>query len=556
MILRRAIWICFLLTGLSTVGIFAQATKPAEPEITDDPLQLFKYRNYRAAIPGFEAELKKSEKNPEILEKLGLCYMRGSISYPKAVDFFSQAKEVDKENPEHIYHLANAYQLNYQFDEAIEHYGKYIVKVKQQKKENESELVKKGSRGIETSKNAKELIKFPVDISFENMGKEINSAHAELDPFITPSKTTLIYSSNRPDGNQCAQPRKSGFTTDLYISIFKNGKWTKSSNMGNIVNTPLNERICSMNEDASSLFLYIDNEESSKDGDIYLASAKNKIFDTPFSLKGLVNTGDEESSASITSDGSALYFSSDRPGGAGKKDLFVAKKLPDQTWGEPKRLTDKINTTLNEDFPLIMDNDRTLYFCSEGHNSMGGYDIFRSEWVDSLNNWSEPVNLGYPVNTPEDNYSISFTSRSNEGYMAAIRPEGMGDYDIYRIVFNQSNGAPFSVLKGSIGGPENGGVSKDVKMIITSKKTKTLFGKYNISARKNGKYCLVLFPGDYTVEISSDNCMPHTEDITVIDKNTRGEIIPKDFQLKSSTQPETPKEKTSKKSEKASVKKP
>ena len=254
MIFLRAILICFLLMALCPDESFAQAPKSAAPEITNDPFQLFKYRNYRAAIPLFEAELKNSEKNPELLEKLGLCYMRGSIDYAKAAGFFNQAIQVDKENPEHLFNLATALQLNFQFDEAIEQYGKYIVKVKQQKKEIEAELVKKGLRGIETSKNAKELIKFPVDVSFENMGKEINTVHSELDPFITPSKTTLIYSSNRPEGNQCTEPRKSGFTTDLYVSIFKNGKWTKSSNMGSIVNTPLNERICSMNEDASSLF--------------------------------------------------------------------------------------------------------------------------------------------------------------------------------------------------------------------------------------------------------------------------------------------------------------
>ena len=196
-----------------------------------------------------------------------------------------------------------------------------------------------------------------------------------------------------------------------------------------------------------------------------LFRSKNKVFDTPFSLSGLVNTDDEESSASVTSDGEALYFSSDREGGAGRRDLYVAKKLPDESWGEPKRLKNNINTELNEDFPLLVNKDRTLYFCSEGHNSMGGYDIFRSDWSDSLNNWGNPVNIGYPVNTPEDNYSISFTLRCDEGYMAAIRPEGLGDYDIYRIIFHQVSGGSYYVLKGNILNSEVDGKPGEIKMV-------------------------------------------------------------------------------------------
>jgi Tol biopolymer transport system component len=208
--------------------------------------------------------------------------------------------------------------------------------------------------------------------------------------------------------------------------------------MGSVVNTPLNERVVSMNDDASQIFLYIDNEESTKDGDIYLAVARNKVFDTPFSLKGLVNSKEEESAACISDDGSMLVFSSDRPGGAGQKDLYIAKRLPDQSWGEPRRLKDNVNTPYNEDFPMLTNDDKTLYFCSEGHNSMGGLDIFRTEWIDTLNAWSNPVNVGYPINTPEDNFSISFTSNKNEGFISSIRPEGMGGYDIYSIVFTQA----------------------------------------------------------------------------------------------------------------------
>jgi tetratricopeptide (TPR) repeat protein len=529
--------------------IFSQAKPKETKEAIDlsantDPNKAFKYRNYRSALEGFKLLETKEPENSEIKLKIGLCYLLGSIDYAKAIPYLKIAAENIKTDYEAIFYLASAFQNNYQFDKAIEYYNKYKEQLQLKNQPTNNDAISKANRAIDTCKNAIELIKTPVDVTFENMGKEFNTVYSELDPFITPNKTTLIFSSNRADGNQCTTPRKSGYTSDLYGSIFKNGKWTRASNLGITVNTPLNERICSINEDGTAIFLYIDNEESSKDGDIYLALAKNKVFDTPFSLKGLVNSKDEESAASITADGSALYFSSDREGGTGKKDLYVAKRLPDQSWGEPKRLSNMVNTPYDEDYPLISSDDKTLYFCSQGHNSMGGLDIFKTEWVDSLNNWSEPENIGYPVNTPEDNFSISFTSKKNEGYIAAIRPEGFGSYDVYRIIFNESNGAPYYVLKGVINNGSSDGINSEVKFSITNKKTKALVGKYNISEKKNGKFAIVLYPGEFTIEIQNDKSLAFTEDIKIMDTNTRGDIVSKNFTLKSSETIAPPKEKT------------
>jgi tetratricopeptide (TPR) repeat protein len=538
--------IIFILAAITncSIDVFSQAKskETADLSANSDPNKAFKYRNYRSALEGFKLLESKQPEDDEIKLKIGLCYLLGSIDYAKAIPYLKKAAESSKPDPEAYFYLASAFQNNYQFDKAIEYYTKFKDAQAVKNLPNIEEINSRAARAIETCKNAIDLVKEPIDVTFENMGKDFNTVYSELDPFITPNKTTLIFSSNRADGNQCSTPRKSGYTTDLYGSIFKNGKWTRASNLGFTVNTPLNERVCSINEDGTAIFLYIDNEESSKDGDIYLALAKNKVFDTPFSLKGLVNSKDEESAASISSDGSALYFSSDREGGAGKKDIYVAKRLPDQSWGEPKRISNKINTPYNEDYPLISSDDKTLYFCSEGHNSMGGLDIFKTTWVDSLNNWSDPINIGYPVNTPEDNFSISFTSKKNEGYFAAIRPEGFGSYDIYKITFNESDGAPFYVYKGVINNGNPDGIQSDVKFTVTNKKTKALVGKYNISDKKNGKFAFVLFPGEFIIEIQNEKSAPFTEEIQIVDTNTRGDVITKNFNLKSLTSIEPPKE--------------
>lgn len=505
------------------------ASAPKVVSSTSDPYTLFRYKNYRAALSGFlELAKNKSKDDLEIMNRIGLCYLNGSIDYKKAIEYLSAVAKEEKGDIEAEFNCGKAYQCALMFDEAIACYTRYLENPRIKSGAGFSELEKKAKRAIETCNNGKMLVANPVDVVFENLGKEINSPFDDLDPFITPNKTVLVYTSNRQEGNQCLLPRKAGFTSDLYLSSFKNGKWSKAVNMGSVVNTPLNERVVSINDDASQIFLYIDNEESTKDGDIYLAVARNKVFDTPFSLKGLVNSKDEESAASISDDGSTLIFSSDRPGGAGQKDLYIAKRLPDQSWGEPRRLKDNVNTPYNEDFPILINDDKTIYFCSEGHNSMGGLDIYRTDWIDTLNAWSDPVNLGYPVNTPEDNFSISFTSNKNEGFISSIRPEGMGGYDVYSIVFTQAEGAPYSVVKGAV---KNSGteVKSDVIVSVISSKTKSIVGKYNISAKKSGRFFGVFFPGEYDLEFNSPGLPTLNEHVRIIDKNTRGEILQHEF---------------------------
>jgi hypothetical protein len=507
-------------------------TAGAELTATDDPEVLYKRKFYKEAIEKYKQKLLKDKDNVDIIYKIGMSYLLGAIDYSQAIPFLKKAAESEKDSPKDAYYmLGKAYQNALMFDAAIEAYRK-ANGLLSTKSDNESkDLNKLTLKEIENCTYAKEAIKLPENVTFENLGKEVNSSFSDLDPYITPNKTELVFSSNRPEGNQCAKPRKFGYTFDAYISNYKNGKWSKPANMGPNVNTPLNERVSSISSDGSNMFFYIDNEESTKDGDIYLSVAAGKTYLTPVNLKGLVNTSSEESNASINQDGSNLYFASDKDGGAGGKDLYVAKKLPNGDWGEPKRLSNTINTKYNEDYPVIMPDDKTLYFCSEGHNNFGGYDIFKSVWVDSLNDWSEPENLGYPVNTPQDNFSISITDKKHEGYISAIRPEGFGNYDLYKIIFNEAESAPYTIVRGNISNGDPNGILSKIQVKVSSKKTKDVIAKFNVSPKKKGKFFAVFYPGEYTIEISNEDCKTYTTDLIIIDKNNRGDLLNKDFTL-------------------------
>jgi tetratricopeptide (TPR) repeat protein len=507
-------------------------TQGAELTATDDPEVLYKRKFYKEAIEKYQLKLAKDKDNIDIIYKIGMSYLLGAIDYTKAIPFLKKAAESEKDSPKDAYYmLGKAYHNAMMFDRAVEAYQK-ANEVLSLKSDNESkELNLLALKEIENCKFAKDAIKTPENVTFENLGKEVNSAFSDLDPYITPNKTEMVFSSNRPDGNQCAKPRKFGYTFDAYISNYKGGKWSKPMNMGPNVNTPLNERVSSISSDGSSMFFYIDNEESTKDGDIYVSTASGKTYLTPVNLKGLVNTSSEESNASINQDGSNLYFASDKDGGAGGKDLYVAKKLPNGNWGEPKRLSNTINTKYNEDYPVIMPDDKTLYFCSEGHTNFGGYDIFRSVWVDTLNDWSTPENLGYPVNTPQDNFSISITDKKHEGYISAIRPEGFGNYDLYKIIFNEAESAPYTIVRGNISNGDPNGIQTKIQVEVTSKKSNEVVAKFNVSPKKKGKFFAVFYPGDYKLAITNEECKPFTTDLTIVDKNNRGDLINKDFNL-------------------------
>jgi hypothetical protein len=191
-----------------------------------------------------------------------------------------------------------------------------------------------------------------------------------------------------------------------------------------------------------------------------------------------------------------------------------------------------------------MPDDKTLYFCSEGHKNIGGYDIYKCVWVDSINDWSTPENLGYPVNTPENNYSISITDKLHEGYISAIRPEGFGSYDIYKIVFNEAESAPYTIVKGQISNGDPNGIQSKIVISVTSKKTNTVVAKYNMSPRKKGKFFGVFYPGEYKIEIENQDSKPFSTDLLIIDKNNRGDVLNKDFTLTSNVTfvPEKPAE--------------
>ena len=239
-----------------------------------------------------------------------------------------------------------------------------------------------------------------------------------------------------------------------------------------------------------------------------------------------VNSKGFESSATISANGNTLFFSSKRKGGLGGKDIYMTRKLPTGKWAKAQNLGSNVNTPYDEDFPNLFYDGTTLYFSSKGHNSMGGYDYFKSIWNKKKNEWSKAENLGYPLNNARDNVCISFTEDQRHAYISSWRPDSKGFQDIYKVTFNDI-GYKETIIKATILLSSTKKIIKNALVIITNNKTKE---ERNYTPNQiNGKIIIALPRGDYSVTIEAPGYQFTTENITIAGKSDFATSISKQF---------------------------
>lgn len=405
--------------------------------------------NLRAALTAYLKLLKDDPKNIDYNHKIGICYLNINDDKTKAIRYLEFVTTQNKFDNAALLDMGMAYHQAMRFDDAIKYYNKYKERAGDQD-------IETTDRQIEMCYNGKELVKYPLDVTFENLGKNINSSYPDYWPFVPTDESFIVYTSRRK-GNRGNLIDYDGYhTSDIYISIVKKGKYSKTKNLS-LINTMGDEEAVGISHDGSNLFVFLDDLYIY--GDIYVSTKKGKSFQSIKQPGKNINTKSSmETAACLSPDGTLLFFASDRKEGHGGTDIYMSNKLPNGTWGIPINLGSVINTQYNEDFPSISADGKTLYFCSEGHMSMGGFDIFKSSWDEDSSYWQPPLNIGYPINTPDDNMNISFsttldaeteTLQNKYAYVSAVRKDGFGDLDIYRITFNKVT-SRFTVIKGLI----------------------------------------------------------------------------------------------------------
>lgn len=515
----------------------------------------FTLGNYKGALEEYLLLIKNDSNNLTYNFRIGICYLNTNIDKSKAIPYLLKATADPKAELAAWYELGRAYLMNYQFDEAIAQFEKY----KEVTGGKESFYIS-SDRMIEMCEEAKNKVNNPINITIENIGPEVNTAYPEFNPYVPGDENFLVFTSKRA-GNTGNLIDFDGFiTSDVYITYQKYDKWIKAKNIGVTINSDLVEETAGISADGSKLFVYCDNYTAMNE--VLVSDKKGKTFIRPVFLGNNINSGKLETSATMTPDKKYLVFASNRNEQAGGMDLFISKKLPSCEWGPAENIDEPVNTIYDEDFPYFSSDGKTLYFCSEGHNSMGGYDIFKTTWNEKENKWSEPENLGYPLNTPDDDMTISLSLTGRHGYISSCRVGGYGDLDIYKVIFNDIDPA-YAIISGTLMNKDSISIYKiiaspdtekndtitvindtiknntkdsvftprkilpkniSVDISVTDKSSQKIFGRY-LPNKENGKFLIILPPGVYEIFINAEGFEKYSEDITVFDRSSNTEIV-------------------------------
>ncbi|HLZ17333.1 MAG TPA: hypothetical protein VKQ08_09850, partial [Cyclobacteriaceae bacterium] len=346
------------------------------------------------------------------------------------------------------YWVANSYQFGLKFDKALDYYGRYrdrLIKRPNYSGRDKIEL-KDVDRRIQECKNGRDFVANPKPYSITNMGREINSEFEDYGPVLNADESEIIFTTRRRDGNtneNVADDNKP--YEDVFFADRSGNKWSGAKNIGPAINSKFSDSNLTLSYDGKLLFIYKDDGN----GDIYVSEKnKNGNWDPPTPLPGIINSSARESSVAITADGNTLYFASERPGGFGGSDIYSCTKDSRGEWSRVKNLGPTINTQYEEDGPFISFDGKTLYFSSDGHNGMGGLDIFKTTLTNAdKNEWSEPENIGYPINTPDDDVYFTTSKDGKRWYYSSVREDGIGYTDIYEITPSTEKKEPVAAVK-------------------------------------------------------------------------------------------------------------
>jgi len=293
---------------------------------------------------------------------------------------------------------------------------------------------------------------------------------------------------------------------------------------GNI-NTAYDEKAVDLSGNGKKMIVYLDRIDSL--GNIYYSENTKTGFQKVVKFSGDINKG-FESSGTLSQEENFIVFASDRPGGLGGSDIYFAHKLPNGKWGVSQNIGTQINTKYNEDFPHLSTDGETLFFASQGHSSMGGYDIFKCIWDSKNNNWSTPQNIGYPINNSYDNTNISFAGDSSVAYLSTVRDDGIGDLDIYKIKFKGNNNR-YCIITGNVT-TNNSHLESKITIFASRMDSKEVL-KYQ-PIKRSGKYIMALQPGNYTIKIVAAGYTDASFPLTIYDVPFQAELT-KNFVLDS-----------------------
>ncbi|MEX0986426.1 MAG: OmpA family protein [Bacteroidales bacterium] len=406
LIIRHSILLLILLMPLVMHGQDQRTLK----KLFRDAEYFYLMEEYDRAISYYEQILKIDPDNSNVNYLIGTSYLNALDNRKMAIDYLKKAvKNVSRNYREGSYkernapplahfYLGRAYHINNQFHEAIETYKKYqenLVFVQFA----EIEYVK---RHIKSCDLARQMIRNPTDAIFTSLDHITGQKFPVKSPVVSGDGSTLIFSIEKPKGNSIA-----------IVNRTKNS-WSKPMIIDGDLDLSGNFFPVSLSFDGTELYIVYQDYMIS---DLFMSKYDGRRWSRAEPLGNNINSKYQETHASISSDGKTLYFTSDRKGSWGGLDIYRSVKDGSGKWTDPENLGFGINSYYNEETPFIAQNDSVLYFSSEGFNSMGGYDIYRTR-IDEDGFFTVPQNLGYPVSTTDDDLFYNPGWDGKQGFYA------------------------------------------------------------------------------------------------------------------------------------------
>ncbi|NIG53246.1 OmpA family protein [Chitinophaga sp. Cy-1792] len=401
--------ICFTMQLHAQVVTSENAPKKARASFDKAQAAISVYHT-ADAVPFLKEAINIAPNYLDAYGQLGMCYIELK-DYKEAVNTFSKFKQLDSSSLRQIMvPYSRALAGTGDFNGALQMINQYIAGAKVS-----SRLAEKLKANYTFAVNDKNK-NHPFQPN--NLGDNINSKDPEYFPSLTIDSKTLIY-TRRVNGNN----------EDFYISQRQNNTWGPSQDMGAPINTSFNEGAQHISQDGTIL-LYTGCEfpEGKGSCDLYISRKTKNGWTKPENLGAPVNTRDWESQPSLSADNQTLYFARETP--TNGSDIFVSHLLPNGKWSNPENLGPNINTKGRETTPFIHADGQTLYFASEGLPGYGGLDIFYSRKQPD-GSWGPAVNLGYPINTIDEEGSLVVDAAGTTAYFASDRADGKGSLDIY-----------------------------------------------------------------------------------------------------------------------------
>jgi hypothetical protein len=418
--------VCLIVTIIFSIPCISQDNKALQDSFLEAEYFLMN-EDYNDALAYYLQLYEKLPDNANLSYCIGLCYLNIPGKKNLSIDYLETAvKNMSAKHKEGtitqiaapydaLYDLAKAYRINYKFDKAKEAYTKYSGILLPDDREN-LDFIK---HEIAICDMAKNLISKPVEYSEENIGELFNDEKSEYNPIISA------------DGKSFAYMVSLKFYNAVMFSRLIDGKWSGPINITSDLQTDGDFYISCLSGDGRQLYLSKDDNYNS---DIYVSSFDGAVWSKIIKLDKNINTKYWESHGFVSENGNQLIFASDRPGGFGGLDLYISTKTKG-IWGPAINLGPEINTPFNEDRPFLINSGKTIFFASQGHENIGGYDLFRSD-LQSNGLWNTPKNLGYPINTPDDNIFFMPAADGKSGYYSLFKDSGgFGKEDIYKITF-------------------------------------------------------------------------------------------------------------------------